>query len=442
MFLRQKGLINLIVLMLIVILVACSSGADTDPIVQEDSNNKEDNTGEEIERADEIVIAARTGEMADALEAIAQKYEEDTGTKAVVAASPYDSLYEQAVLDISAGSGAYDLIMMDDPWMPEFAENGFLLPLDDYFPDGPDPDFIEMSLNLGKHPYGEGELIALPIIGNVQLFFYRNDLVEKYGVNPPETWDEVLDFATRVTEEEDDTYGYVIRGQRGNPIVSDYLPVFWAYGGEVFDDEMVPQVNSEEAIEAMDMYLKLKEVSPTGVETYDSDQIGTALTQGRVAMTIAWPSWVGLVDDPDASEVVGKVNFSAVPGQHVDTSAMIGNWMLGVSSASKHPDTAVDFLKYVTSHESQKQMAQMGGGVPTLRSLYQDEELIEQYRQFPAQLEALENSSPRPRTPLWNKVEDVWGLYLSEIVAGGRDIQEALDQANDEIAEIMQQEGN
>lgn len=386
----------------------------------------------------EIVVAARAGSMADALETLATEYEENTGVKVKITALPYDSLKEKIVLDVRNNSGAYDLVMMDDPWMPELGESGLLTPLDDYFKDGVDEDFIKKSVDLCRVPYESGSLYALPLVGNVQMFFYRKDLFEKYDLEEPTTWEQVLEASQVITEKEPETFGYVLRGQRGNPVVSNYIPLFWAYGGKVLDENMKPQVNSEAGIKSMQMYLKLKETGPIGVETFDSDQIATALTQGTAAMTIAWPSWVSKVDNEESSKVVGKIKFAAVPGEVNDSAAMIGNWLLGVPKTSKNTDLAVEFLKWVTDKDAEKKMALAGGGVPTRISLYQDTDLIEEYRHFPAQLDALEHSVARPRTPLWSKIEDTWGLYLSQIVSGEMEIKEGLDKANKEIEKIMQ----
>ncbi len=429
-FIKRKSnywmLITLVILILLVV-TACGSNA----------SNSKPGEGEEKTEKVTLTIAARAGAMGDALTEVAKKYEEIKGVNVQVVSMPYDELKETVVLDVRNKAGAYDLTMLDDPWMPEFAQGQLLANLDEYFKDGIDDDFIEKCVALGKEPYGEGSLYSFPMIGNVTLFYYRNDLLEKYEQSPPKTWDDVLRIAEIITKEEPDTYGYVVRGQRGNPIVSDYLPIFWAYGGEVLDKNMEPHVNSEAGVKAMETYLKLKEFSPKGAETFDSDQIATALTQGQIAMTIAWPSWVSQVDNPESSKVVGKIEFSSVPGQVKESAAMIGNWLLGVPKTSKNIEQAVDFLKWVTSKETQKEMALMGGGAPTRKSLYHDSDLTKLYRHYPAQLDALEHSVARPRTPYWSQIEDTWGLFLSQILAGQINIKEGLDKANEEINRIL-----
>src|SRR5262249_42033067 len=150
------------------------------------------------------------------------------------------------LIDLKAGTGAYDLVMLDDPWFPRFASDALLTDLDQLFSErgkgGPDKDFIPTSIALCRHPYETGSLFALPYVGNSQLFFYRSDLFEKYKLRAPVSWDDVLAAAKVIDESEVNgapgggrVRGYVMRAARGNSAVADFMPIFWAFGAEMFD---------------------------------------------------------------------------------------------------------------------------------------------------------------------------------------------------------------
>ena len=87
---------------------------------------------------------------------------------------PYSNLFEKLLLDLSSKTGAYDVIMMDDPWFPRLVENGKLAELPQ-----PDSDFIQSTLDVCRHPFKTGKFYAIPYVGNSQLFFYRKDLFER-----------------------------------------------------------------------------------------------------------------------------------------------------------------------------------------------------------------------------------------------------------------------
>jgi len=205
----------------------------------------------------QLTLAVVSGVEGEALKQAAADYEKQTGTHIDIAEFPYTNLFEKELIDLKSHTGAYDLIMLDDPWFPRFANENVLTELTPLLQkrgqSGPDPDFVEASLNVCRHPFQTGALFALPYVGNSQLFFYRKDLFEKYSLKPPATWDDVLTAAKTIQEKETGSkmYGYVMRAAQGNAAVADFMPIFWAFGGEMFDASGKPTVNSPEGIAAL-----------------------------------------------------------------------------------------------------------------------------------------------------------------------------------------------
>src|SRR4030095_10697782 len=117
-----------------------------------------------------------------------------------------------------------------------------------------DSDFVPSSLALCRSPYETGTLYALPYVGNSQLFFYRKDIFAKHNLKEPATWPDVLAAAKAIQSAEPPTasgaktYGYVMRAAQGNAAVADFMPIFWAFGGEMFDSQGRPTVNSAEGV--------------------------------------------------------------------------------------------------------------------------------------------------------------------------------------------------
>src|SRR3954471_13370602 len=176
----------------------------------------------------QLTLAVNSGVEGDALKQAALDYEKQTGVHINIAEFPYANLFEKELLDLNAHTGAYDLIMLDDPWFPRFATKQFLTELTPFFErrgqTGPDADFIGTSIALCRNPYQTGALYALPYVGNSQLFFYRKDLFQKYNLPEPSTWDDVLAAAKTIQDKETEggkTYGYVMRAAQGNAAVAD-----------------------------------------------------------------------------------------------------------------------------------------------------------------------------------------------------------------------------
>ena len=393
----------------------------------------------------QLTLAVNSGVEGDALKQAALDYEKQTGIHINIAEFPYSNLFEKELIDLNASTGAYDLIMLDDPWFPRFAGKRFLTDLTPLLQkrglSGPDNDFVETSLALGREPYKSGTLYALPYVGNSQLFFYRKDLFEKHSLKEPATWDNVMTAARTIQEKESEggkkVYGYVMRAAQGNAAVADFMPVFWAFGAEMFDASGKPTVNSPEGVAALKFMVELGKYSPPGYVSFNADEVGAHLLQGTAAMSINWPAWISSFSDPNKSTVIGKMTFTTLPAGTRPGQAEIGNWLIAIPRDSKNAEAAMDFLLWATSAEQMKRSAERGNP-PTRRSLFTDAALVAKFPSYPAQLRSLETSRPRPRTPQWNEIENVFGIFLSKANSGELTPEDSMNQANAEIEKIIQ----
>ena len=387
-----------------------------------------------------LVVAINAGVEGEALKAAVRDYERASGVKMEAVELPYSNLFEKAMLDLASRTGAYDVIMMDDPWFPRLASEEKLAALEPLYQKeglpGPDDDFIPTSLKLCHEPYPSGRLCALPYVGNSQFFFYRKDLFDKHGLQAPKTWEEVRSAARKIQEAEKGIYGYVMRAGPGNAAVADFMPVMWAFGADLLSPAGEPRLNTPEAAEALNFMVEMGKWTPPGYVSFNADEVNAHLLQGTAAMCINWPSWISAMDDPSKSRVVGKIAYAPMPGQRNPGQAATGNWLLGIPAGSKNIDAAFAFLRWATDPPQMRAAAERGCP-PTRRSVFQYPELVRRFRAFPVQLQSLETGRPRPRTPQWNEIENVFGVYVSKANAGSVTVAEALSRARAEITEIQ-----
>jgi multiple sugar transport system substrate-binding protein len=424
--LRPLPLVVVIVALALLSLAGCESGGDRK----------------------QLSLAVNSGVEGDALKQAARDYEAQTGIRVQIAEFPYANLFEKELVDLKNATGAYDLIMLDDPWFPRFAIEGLLADLAPLYrkrdQSGPDADFVPASLALCKHPYESGALYALPYVGNSQLFFYRKDLFDKHGLKAPATWDDVLSAASVIGEREQTgapgggrVHGYVMRAAQGNAVVADFMPIFWAFGAEMFDASGAPTVDSEAGVAALRFMLELGKHAPPGYASFNADEVSAHLLQGTAAISINWPAWISAFNDPQRSKVVGLVDITTMPGAKNPGRAEIGNWLIAIPKGARNGEAAFDFLTWATSAEQMKKSA-LRGNPPTRRSVFDDAELKAKFPSYPEQLRSLESSRPRPRTPLWNEIENAFGIFLSKANSGQLAPDEAMRQANSEIAKIIE----
>lgn len=371
-----------------------------------------------------IVVAARKGTYSEGLKLAAKEYEARTGIKVEVVEFDYAGLHEKLAQEVVQATGAYDVVMMDDPWLPEFASSGLLVPLDDMLAakGGLDSDFIGSAVDVCRY---KGHLYAVPYVGNVQLFVYNKPLFDKYGLAEPKTWQDVLE-AARVIHEKEGIAGYIFRAAKGNPIVTNLLPIFWGNGVEVVDNDGHVDLDTEKAVQVFNFILELKKYAPEGTENFNSPEIKAALSNKATAMSIVWPGWVPNLDSKTWKVIVP-------PG----SKPMIGAWLLGIPKSSKHQKEALDFILFVTSREMEKKLALEVGVPPTRKSVYNDPDVVKKYPWYPVQLEALENSKMRPRLPQWKRIEDTLANYWHQAFTGQLDPATALKEAANDIRSIL-----
>jgi len=376
-----------------------------------------------------LVIAVNAGVEGSALKAAAQQWAEQKGIRAEVVELPYANLFEKEMLDLTSKTGAYDVVMLDDPWFPRLAE--YLEPLT----KDPDSDFVQTCLDVCRHPYKTGAYRALPYVGNSQVFFYRGDLFDKYKIGKPDTWAHVLDAAKKIGAGEK-MYGYVMRAAPGNAVVADFMPLLWAFGGDMFNSAMMPTLTTPEALEALRFMIEIGKLAPPGYTGFNADEVAAHLLQSTAVMSINWPAWIAAMDNPAKSNVVGKVEFATMPSAKNPGVAELGSWLVAVPAGAKNKQSAFEFIQWATDAERQKDAA-MRGNPPTRTSVFERQDLREKYRSYPVQLESLKTSRPRPRIASWNEVENAFGIYLSQANSGTLKPEEAMQKAELEIRQIL-----
>ncbi|MBE5823449.1 MAG: extracellular solute-binding protein [Butyrivibrio sp.] len=372
-----------------------------------------------------ITIAARDGSHSDIINAVKGDFEKENFCLVNVVPLSADDIHKTAIDDSSNAVGMYDVIMIDDPLMPEYIEKKIIQNLTQrgYLDD---EDFVEKSKLLGKDPYPLGATYALPFSGNVQLVFYNEELVEDPSVL--ENWGSIYSKCQEINQS--GKKGYAIRGQSGNPIVSDFLPILWAFGGDLFNEDGKLILDSPQSREALEFYCKLYQTGGN----YSKDELVNAITTGEAAIALGWPSWF-------VSGEGSKASIAQIPGKKTASSQVlatgeIGNWLLGVTSNSANPELALKLATYLTSEEVQRKALEYGG-VPTRKSIFRDSEVLSKYPYFEQLYSGTNNSRVRPRTTKWAQIEEIFGKELVSCIDGEKTVNDAIESSQEAIEELF-----
>jgi multiple sugar transport system substrate-binding protein len=394
-----------------------------------------------------VIGAFEDGALTPFKQTILPMFEQATGIKVQFLTEPYDSFFAKAFQDGQSKAGQYDIYIMDDPWIPQYAAAGILEDLGAHGITA-DSDYAPAFAELGYWPPQKGarvkgfendepKLIALPTIGDLQTLTYRNDVFPA----APATWDDLVSTAKAGVAANKVKYGFVFRGVKGNPIVTSFYPIFLSFGATMFDDKWNPAFNSAEGKAAADFFVgTLKSIAPAGVAEFDSDQEGAAILGGDAAAIIQYSGNAIKSDDASASKEVGKLDFGVVPKQ-VSALAQIGIFIHGVSTSAPNKDNAIAFMKWYGSTETQVALAR-AGDLPVKIPAFSDPEAVKAHRLLPTALAQLQSGAQaRPRTPDWSKVESILGTELNNALVAGSGGGAAMDTAAGQVSDYLKAQG-
>jgi multiple sugar transport system substrate-binding protein len=374
-------------------------------------------------------------------------FKKETGISIQFLTQPYDSFFAKAFQDGQSKAGQYDIYIMDDPWIPQYAAAGILEDLGSHGIAG-DSGFPKPFLDLGYWPPRQGPrvkgfeskkptLVALPTIGDLQTMTYRNDVY----AHAPKTWHELVTVGQAAMKAGKIKDGFVFRGVKGNPIVTSWYPIFLSYGGKFFDNNWKVTFNSAQGKAAADFFVgKLKSIAPSGVAEYDSDQEGAAILGGDAGAIIQYTGNAIKSDDPKQSKEVGKLDFAVVPRQ-VKAIAQIGIFIHGVSASAPNKDNAITFMKWFATDAAQTALAR-GGDVPVRNKALTNPTTVKAHRLLPTVVAQLKSGAEaRPRTPDWSAVETILGTELNKALVAGKGGGDALDRAARSATAYLKRQG-
>jgi len=404
-----------------------------------------------IALAEKVSIITWETATATAIKALIPEFEKETGINVSMEMLPESVLREKVVLDLASGTGAYDIFLVGNWVLAEYAEAGFLQPLDDLIANNASDyssidDFGATYLDALRY---KGSLYALPYYGHVGVLMYRKDWFEEKGIKVPQTTEELLETA-KAFYDPPNRYGVAIRAKRGedNPIITTSFT--WIYGGEWLNEENYPTVNEPEFIEGVKYVRDLLKYAPPDVSRYGWVEVENSFTSGKVAMIMDASDFIGRIENPESSKIAGKIGYALIPegpfapseeryASHLFTAGM------GINADSSNIDAAWKFLQWMTSTKIQLRTAMEGHNTGiTSVTVLESEEFMNAYPGIDVMLKALEYSNPNymPHISCYTELCDIIGTHISGVVAGTEDPEKAMNAANTEMLKVLERTGN
>ncbi|MBB3390956.1 trehalose/maltose transport system substrate-binding protein [Rhizobium sp. BK275] len=365
------------------------------------------------------ISASSTGKNLDLFRKQLDAFEKATGNTVKIVTMPPSSTeqFSQYRLWLAAGNTDVDVYQTDVIWAPQLADQFVDLKdatkdvIGDFFP-----------AIVGSQTVN-GRLVAVPLYTDAPALFYRKDLLEKYGKQPPKTWDEMEATAKEIQDKEraagqKDLWGYVFQGNAYEGLTCDALEwVKSSGGGQIIETDGTISINNEKAAAALNRAKGwIGTISPSGVLAYQEEESRGVWQTGNAVFMRNWPYAYALGNGAD-SPVKGKFDVTTLPvaAEGDKPSSTLGGWNLAVSKYSKNPDAAIELVKFLTSKASQKQRAIELSNLPTLSALYDDKDIAAAQPFMPNWKPIFENAVPRPSAVAKVKYNEVSAKFWTAV---------------------------
>ncbi|MDX2097635.1 MAG: ABC transporter substrate-binding protein [Leptolyngbyaceae cyanobacterium bins.59] len=346
-----------------------------------------------------------------------------------------EDLYTSAFI---LGDSPYDLINMDVIWTAKFASAGWLLDLTDRVSPEELQAFSPKDVEGGRY---NDRLYRMPIRSDAGMLYYRKDLLQEAGLQPPETFADLIRISKTLQEKDAAQWGYIWQGRQYEGLVAMFIEVLEGFGGFwVNPDTLDVGLDRPEALQAI-AFLKdtVKEgVSPPGVTTYQEEETRRLFQGGQAVFLRSWP-YVWPLANQEGSPVKGKIAIQSMvhaPGQ--TGGSCLGGWGLGIAKSSRHPKEAWTAIQFFTSREAQKRFILNAGYVPSRRELFTDPEIVAKYGHYPQLLEVVDQAVLRPPIAQYAQVSDILQRYLSATLTHRLSPEQAMQSAAAETRRLLE----
>ena len=256
-------------------------------------------------------------------------FEAKTGLKVNYSNSPW-AQYRDSMVTKFVGKAPLDVMWVSDSWLPEWADAGWLAPINGY-PElmkynADADDFCTQSVQYKGKQYG------LTYYSDYMAFFYDAEKLKKAGIKePPKTWEEVVQQSLQIKKAGISEYPMMMSMARESWLIEFLTAMVYSHGGRFADDNYSPLMNDQKqgAHQALqwivDAVNKHKIVSPACVETGELNGL-KSFGSGNHAFALLARYRVRTLNDPKQSAIAGNVKQALMPAGPGGSNATVG-WM-------------------------------------------------------------------------------------------------------------------
>ena len=347
--------------------------------------------------------------------------------------SDSDRQHQYYAMNLDGGKAPFDLLGIDTIWAQEFAKAGWIAPLDGLLTPAEQEEFFPGPIEAATF---NGRLYAVPWYVDAGVLYYRRDLLDRHGLEPPRTWPELAQTAKLILDAERDSRlaGFVWQGKQYEGLMCVTLEVLRSNGTDLWSGD---RDRAESGLRFLRETISTHGITPLSTNMADEESTRWMFGEGHALFMRNWPYAWSLLQQ-EGSPVRGKVGVVSLPAFSGFASApVLGGWMLAIPRSSTHQEIVGKLITFLTSPETQRKVAVELGYNPVRRALYADESLLEVRPLLKDLHPILLEARPRPVTPYYLLISQAVQPEVSAVVVGRKSPKDALEAIRRRVDQIM-----
>ncbi|MBU8815869.1 ABC transporter substrate-binding protein [Mycolicibacterium goodii] len=348
----------------------------------------------------------------------------------------FDQMRDRLVSSFQAAQPAYDLIVVDNPWMDDFAEAGFLQPLNDRIAATTDFRPDDFFASLTDITDVDGTTYGVPFYNYALGYIYNKDDLAAAGASVPTDLDGLVRTSQQLKTA--DRAGIAMQPQRGYKIFEEWANWLFAAGGSIYDADGNPTLNTEQAARALDAYIETyRTAAPPNSLAWGFDEAFRSVSSGKAASMVGYNWNLPALNDPAGAsgERAGQFELAPIPGG----KSALGLWSWAIPANSAASDAAWAFISWITSPEIDAERVAKGGAVIRKSSLTNQKVLADGYGEdyYRTVGEILSDASPLTQGTGGEEMIQAVGTELNDAAAGNKSVADALRDAQAAVERIQ-----
>jgi len=345
-----------------------------------------------------------------------------------------DQQRQQMIQNTQIKNPKMAVISVDVVWTAEFAANSYVeaLPPDQF----PTDKFLKATVDSATY---FNKLYAYPSTSDGGLLYYRKDLLDKYGLKAPTSFDEMKAACDKIIPGEKNSKLACFAGQyqKYEGLTVNFDEAVHGAGGVIVSPDGKPNVATPEATKGLSTLVDWfkQGLIPKAAITWQEEQGRKAFQDGELVFHRNWGYVYNLASKTDgSSKVAGKFDVAPLPGITGPGVSSLGGHNYAIAKNAENKGTAADFLKWISSPEQQKSNVLATSLSPAVESVYSDPEVVKKFPFMPVQLKSIQGAVPRPKVVQYGDVT----LAIQDAAYGALQGQTAPDAALQQLQSKLQ----